>query len=101
MKTKPVLSNEAKALYNTLLTLNWDNPQITLDHVITATKLRRSALSPLVVELIGATKVLLGNEEGTTGLIETLTPIVKGGAYGFPYDDFKLEEWTSFEYEIN
>lgn len=95
------MSNEAKGLYNTLLDLNWDNDQITIEHIQADTKLRRSQLAPLMAELLGASMVLVGPEEGLNGLIEAITPIVKRSAYGFPYDDFKLEEWDAFKLVLN
>ena len=98
---KHTLSNEAKKLYNVLIDLSWDNHQITQEHVIAVTKLRRSQLAKLTAELIEANKVLLGNEGSDTGIIECITPIVKGGAYVYPYDDFDLKTWNQFKLEIN
>ena len=95
------MSNPAKSLYNTLLDINWDNEQITLGHIQSATKLGRSKLAPMMVELIGASMVLIGPEEGPQGLVEAYTPIVKRSAYGFPYDDFKRDEWDGFKLPLN
>ena len=98
---KHTLSNASKKLYNVLIDLSWDNPQVTQEHVIVVTKLRRSQLAKLTAELIGANKALLGNEESDTRIIECITPIVKGGAYVYPYFDFKHEEWQGFKLEIS
>ena len=98
---KHTLSNASKKLYNVLIDLSWDNHQITQEHVIAVTKLRRSQLAKLTAELIEANKALLGNEESDTGIIECITPIVKGGAYVFPYDDFKIDQWQGFKLKIS
>tara|TARA_B110000977_G_C10964873_1_gene450024 strand:- start:97 stop:396 length:300 start_codon:yes stop_codon:yes gene_type:complete len=98
---KHTLSNASKKLYNVLIDLSWDNHQITQEHVIAVTKLRRSQLAKLTAELIEANKALLGNEESDTGIIECITPIVKGGAYVYPYFDFKHDEWQGFKLEIS
>tara|TARA_R110000787_G_scaffold101929_5_gene207630 strand:- start:1484 stop:1780 length:297 start_codon:yes stop_codon:yes gene_type:complete len=93
MKTKD-LSTQATTVYNVMLDLNWGEPYITMQYLKAATGLSRSKLEPTLAELIGASKVLHGNEEALGELIETFTPMVKGVAYGYPLDFFKgYNEW--------
>ena len=81
MKTKTIeLSTKATEIYNNLLELNWSEPYLTIEHIQAATGLGRSKLAPVLAELIGASKVLHGNEEALGELIETYTPKVKAWA---------------------
>ena len=91
--SKNKLSTKATEVYNTLLELNWSEPYLTLEHIQAATGLGRSKLAPVLAELIGASKVLHGNEEALGELIETFTPKVKGVAYGYPLDYYTFDEW--------
>jgi hypothetical protein len=91
--SKNKLSTKATEVYNTLLELNWSEPYLTLEHIQSATGLGRSKLAPVLAELIGASKVLHGNEEALGELIETFTPKIKGVAYGYPLDYYTFDEW--------
>jgi hypothetical protein len=97
---KNKLSTQATTVYNTLLELSWSEPYLTLEHIQAATGLGRSKLAPVLAELIGASKVLHGNEEALGELIETYTAKVKGVAYGYPCDYFTYEEWQAFKLAI-
>ena len=88
-KDKTKLSNEAIELYNSLLDISWSEPYIVIDNIQAATGLGRSKLLPMLAELIGAGKVLHGNEEALGVILETYTPKIKGVAYGFAIDYFK------------
>mgnify|MGYP006883121721 CR=1 FL=1 len=93
MKTKD-LSTQATTVYNVMLDLNWSEPYITMQYLKAATGLGRSKLAPTLTELIGASKVLHGNEEALGVTLETFTPMVKGVAYGYPLDYFtSYDEW--------
>jgi len=87
--SKNKLSNESIELYNSLLDISWAEPYIVIDNISSATGLGRSKLLPMLAELIGAGKVLHGNEEALGVILETYTPKIKGVAYGFPLDYFK------------
>ena len=91
------LSTQVVQVYNSLLDIAWDNPQITIDHAIAATGLRRSVVALVLEELTGLGLLLVGMEDSLDGLICTYTPVVKGGAYVYPCDDFKHEEWLLFK----
>ena len=95
--SKNKLSTKATTVYNTLLELNWSEPYLTLEHIQAATGLGRSKLAPVLAELIGASKVLHGNEEALGGVIETYTPKVKGVAYGYPLDYYTFNEWIGYK----
>ena len=95
--SKNKLSTKATTVYNTLLELNWSEPYLTLEHIQAATGLGRSKLSPVLVELTMASKVLHGNEEALGGVIETYTPKVKGVAYGYPLDYYTFDEWIGYK----
>ena len=95
------LSTQVVQVYNSLIDLNWDNAQITIDHAISATGLRRDTLIRLLEELQSQGLLLVGMEDSPEGMIQTFTPIVKGGAFVNPCDDFKLEEWNQFKLEKN
>ena len=97
--SKSKLSTKATEVYNTLLELNWSEPYLTLEHIQAATGLGRSKLAPVLAELIGASKVLHGNEEALGGVIETYTPKVKGVAYGYPLDYYTFDEWIGHKLE--
>ena len=88
-RAKTKLSNEAIELYNSLLDISWAEPYIIIDNIQAATGIGRSKLLPMLAELIGAGKVLHGNEEALGVVLETYTPKIKGVAYGFPLDYFK------------
>jgi len=94
--SKNKLSTKATTVYNTLLELNWSEPYLTLEHIQAATGLGRSKLAPVLAELVGASKVLHGNEEALGGVIETYTPKVKGVAYGYPLDYYTFDEWIGY-----
>jgi hypothetical protein len=51
----------------------------------------------VLAELVGASKVLHGNEEALGGVIETFTPKVKGVAYGYPLDYYTFDEWIGYK----
>jgi hypothetical protein len=87
--SKNKLSNESIELYNSLLDISWSEPYIVIDNIQAATGLGRSKLLPMLAELIGAGKVLHGNEEALGVILETYTPKIKGVAYGFAIDYFK------------
>ena len=93
------LSTQVVLVYNTLLELSWSQPQITIDHAIAATGLRRSVVALVLEDLTGLGLLLVGMEDSPDGTIQTFTPIVKGGAYVYPCDDFKLEVWRAFKLE--
>ena len=93
------LSPQVVLVYNTLLELSWSQPQITIDHAIAATGLRRSVVALVLKDLTGLGLLLVGMEDSPDGMIQTFTPIVKGGAYVYPCDDFKLEVWRAFKLE--
>ena len=95
--SKNKLSTKATTVYNTLLELNWSEPYLTLEHIQAATGLGRSKLAPVLAELVGASKVLHGNEEALGGVIETYTPKVKGVAYGYPLDYYTFNEWIGYK----
>ena len=95
------LSTQAVQVYNSLLDLSWSQPQITIDHAIAATGLGRSVVALVLKELESLGLLLVGLEDSDNGLIRTYTPIVKGGAYVYPCDDFKHEEWQAFKLEKN
>ena len=93
------LSTQVVLVYNTLLELSWSQPQITIDHAIAATGLRRSVVALVLKDLTGLGLLLVGMEDSPDGMIQTFTPIVKGSAWVYPCDDFKLEEWQAFKLE--
>ena len=93
------LSTQVVQVYNSLLDIAWDNAQITIDHTISATGLRRDTLIRLLEELQSLGLLLVGMEDSDNGLIRTYTPIVKGSAWVYPCDDFKLEVWRAFKLE--
>ena len=93
------LSTQVVLVYNSLIELSWSQPQITIDHAIAATGLRRDTLIRLLEELQSLGLLLVGMEDSPDGMIQTFTPIVKGGAYVYPCDDFKLEVWRAFKLE--
>ena len=93
------LSTQVVLVYNTLLELSWSQPQITIDHAIAATGLRRSVVALVLEDLTGLGLLLVGMEDSPDGTIQTFTPIVKGAAWVYPCDDFKLEEWLLFKLE--
>ena len=95
------LSTQVVQVYNSLIDLNWHTSQITIDHAIAATGLGRSVVALVLKELESLGLLLVGMEDSLEGLIQTFTPIVKGGAYVYPCDDFKLEEWQAFKLEKN
>ena len=95
--SKNKLSTQATTVYNTLLELCWSEPYLTIEHIQAATGLGRSKLAPVLAELIGASKVLHGNEEALGGVIETYTPKVKGVAYGYPLDYYTFNEWIGYK----
>jgi len=94
------LSTQVVQVYNTLIELNWHTSQITIDHAIAATGLGRSVVALVLKELESLGLLLVGMEDSLEGMIQTFTPIVKGGAYVYPCDDFKHEEWQAFKLEI-
>ena len=98
--SKNKLSTKATEVYNTLLELNWSEPYLTLEHIQAATGLGRSKLAPVLAELIGASKVLHGNEEALGGIIVTYTPKVKGTAYGYQLDYYTFDEWIENKLDI-
>jgi len=98
--SKSKLSTQATTVYNTLLELSWSDPYLTLEHIQAATGLGRSKLLPTLAELIGAGKVLHGNEEALGELIETYTPKVKGVAYGYPLDYYTFEQWIDHKLDL-
>ena len=93
------LSTQVVQVYNSLIELSWSQPQITIDHAIAATGLRRDTLIRLLEEVQSQGLLLVGMEDSSEGMIQTFTPIVKGGAYVYPCDDFKLEVWRAFKLE--
>ena len=93
------LSTQVVLVYNSLIELSWSQPQITIDHAISATGLRRDTLIRLLEELQSLGLLLVGMEDSPDGMIQTFTPIVKGSAWVYPCDDFKLEEWQAFKLE--
>jgi hypothetical protein len=95
------LSPQVIQVYNSLIDLNWHTSQITIDHAIAATGLGRSVVALVLKELESLGLLLVGMEDSLEGLIQTFTPIVKGGAYVYPCDDFKHEEWQAFKLEKN
>ena len=95
------LSTQVVQVYNSLIDLNWHTSQITIDHAIAATGLGRSVLTLVLKDLETLGLLLVGMEDSLEGLIQTFTPIVKGGAYVYPCDDFKHEEWQAFKLEKN
>ena len=95
------LSTQAVLVYNNLIELSWSQPQITIDHAIAATGIGRSVVALVLKELESLGLLLVGLEDSDNGLIRTYTPIVKGGAYVYPCDDFKHEEWQAFKLEKN
>ena len=97
---KPKLSTQATSVYNTMLELSWSEPYLTIEHIQAATGLGRSKLAPVLAELIGASKVLHGNEEALGGIIVTFTPKVKGTAYGYPLDYYTFDEWIENKLDI-
>jgi hypothetical protein len=94
------LSTQVVQVYNSLIDLNWHTSQITIDHAIAATGLGRSVVALVLKELESLGLLLVGMEDSLEGMIQTFTPIVKGGAYVYPCDDFKHEEWQAFKLEI-
>ena len=98
--SKNKLSTQAIVVYNNLLELNWSEPYLTLEHIQAATGLGRSKLAPVLAELIGASKVLHGNEEALGVVIVTYTPKVKGTAYGYPLDYYTFDEWIENKLDI-
>ena len=100
--SKNKLSNESIELYNSLLDISWAEPYIVIDNISSATGLGRSKLLPMLAELIGAGKVLHGNEEALGVVLETYTPKIKGVAYGFAIDYFKnYDEYKQNKLDIN
>ena len=95
------LSPQVIQVYNTLIDLSWEQPRITIDHAISVTGLGRSATNRFLNELMGLGLLLVGLEDSDKGLIRTYTPIVKGGAYVHPCDDFKIDQWQAFKLEKN
>ena len=93
------LSPQVIQVYNSLIELSWSQPQITIDHAIAATGIGRSVVALVLEELTGLGLLLVGMEDSPDGMIQTFTPIVKGGAYVYPCDDFKLEVWRAFKLE--
>ena len=93
------LSPQMVLVYNSLIELSWSQPQITIDHAIAATGIGRSVVALVLKELESLGLLLVGMEDSDNGLIRTYTPIVKGGAYVYPCDDFKLEVWQAFKLE--
>ena len=93
------LNTQAVLVYNSLIELSWSQPQITIDHAIAATGLRRSVVALVLKELESLGLLLVGMEDSDNGLIRTYTPIVKGSAWVYPCDDFKHEEWLLFKLE--
>ena len=94
------LSTQVVQVYNSLIELSWGQPQITIDHAAAATGLKRSVVALVLKELESLGLLLVGMEDSPDGMIQTFTPIVKGGAYVYPCDDFKHEEWQAFKLEI-
>ena len=95
------LSPQVIQVYNSLIDTAWDQSQITIDHAIAATGLGRSVLTLVLKELESLGLLLVGMEDSLEGLIQTFTPIVQGGAYVYPWSDFKHEEWQAFKLEKN
>tara|TARA_R110000868_G_scaffold81375_1_gene230322 strand:- start:121 stop:429 length:309 start_codon:yes stop_codon:yes gene_type:complete len=93
------LNTQAVLVYNSLIELSWSQPQITIDHAIAATGLRRSVVALVLEELTGLGLLLVGMEDSDNGMIQTFTPVVKGSAWVYPCDDFKLEVWRAFKLE--
>ena len=91
------LSTQVVQVYNSLIDTAWDQSQITIDHAIAATGLGRSVLALVLKDLESQGLLLVGMEDSLDGLICTYTPIVKGGAYVHPCDDFKLEIWQAMK----
>ena len=91
------LSTQVVQVYNSLIDTAWDQSQITIDHAIAATGLGRSVLTLVLKELESLGLLLVGMEDSLEGLIQTFTPIVQGGAYVHPCDDFKLEIWQAMK----
>ena len=91
------LSPQVIQVYNSLIDTAWDQSQITIDHAIAATGLGRSVLALVLKELESQGLLLVGMEDSLEGLIQTFTPIVQGGAYVHPCDDFKLEIWQAMK----
>tara|TARA_R110000823_G_scaffold228607_1_gene355835 strand:+ start:969 stop:1277 length:309 start_codon:yes stop_codon:yes gene_type:complete len=91
------LSPQVIQVYNTLLDLAWHKSQITIDHAIAATGLGRSVLALVLKELESQGLLLVGMEDSLDSMIQTFTPIVKGGAYVYPCDDFKIEVWQAMK----
>ena len=100
IEAKPNLSTQATEVYNTMLELSWSEPYLTIEHIQAATGLGRSKLAPVLAELIGASKVLHGNEEALGVVIVTYTPKVKGIAYGYPLDYYTFDEWIENKLDI-
>lgn len=94
------LSTQVVQVYNSLIDLNWSQPRITIDHAISATGLGRSATNRFLNELMGLGLLLVGLEDSDSGLIRTYTPIVKGSAWVYPCDDFKIDQWQAFKLAI-
>ena len=94
------LSTQVVQLYNSLIELSWSHPQITIDHAIAATGLRRSVVALVLKELESLGLLLVGLEDSDSGLIRTYTPIVKGSAWVYPCDDFKIDQWQAFKLAI-
>jgi len=95
------LSTQAVQVYNSLIDTAWDQSQITIDHAIATTGLGRSVVVLVLKELESLGLLLVGMEDSSEGMIQTFTPIVKGGAYVYPCDDFKHEEWQAFKLKIS
>ena len=95
------LSTQVVQVYNSLIDLNWHTSQITIDHAIATTGLGRSVVALVLKELESLGLLLVGLEDSDNGLIQTFTPIVKGGAYVYPCDDFKIDQWQGFKLEIS
>ena len=91
------LSPQVIQAYNDLIDLNWHTSQITIDHAIAATGLGRSILALVLKDLESQGLLLVGMEDSLDGMIQTFTPIVQGGAYVHPCDDFKLEIWQAMK----
>jgi len=96
--SKTKLSPRAISLYNELLEINWAEPAITTEVIRNHTG--HMSIAATLAELIGAGKVLHGNEDVQGKVLVTYTPKVKGVAYGYPLDYYKnYNEWINNKLE--
>ena len=98
-------TTQERMLYNSLLDYNYSNPYITLNDIQKDVLPEewfngKYNLKPTLDNLESLGLLLVGTEDTTSGDKRTYTPLVgrgKGQAYGYPCDEFKLEDWEEYK----